>query len=93
MWMVLSAEPFGADEAVATGFALAKADAGRAVEEAMRRAQLIASNGRAALTVNKRLLRRGWAEHIVEAWGIEKQAMLDLAKQVGPIGWSAPPKS
>ena len=39
MWMVLSAEAFGADEAVANGFALAKAAPGRAVEDTLVRAR------------------------------------------------------
>ncbi len=88
MWMVLSAEAFGADEAVANGFALAKAAPGRAVEDTLVRARALASHGAPALVANKRLLRRGWAERIVEAWAIEKEAMLALAAQVGPLGWS-----
>ncbi len=72
MWMVLSAEAFGADEAVANGFALAKAAPGRAVEDTLVRARALASHGAPALVANKRLLRRGWAERIVEAWAIEK---------------------
>jgi len=91
MWMVLSAEPFGAEEAVATGFALAASAPGRVVEETMARAQALASHGVPALVANKRLLRRGWAEQIVGAWEVEKKAMLSLASQVGPIGWSEPP--
>jgi enoyl-CoA hydratase/carnithine racemase len=88
MWMVLSAEGFGADEAVATGFALAQSLPGRVVDEALERAQALASHGAPALVANKRLLRRGWAERIVEAWAIEKEAMLALAAVVGPFGRS-----
>jgi enoyl-CoA hydratase/carnithine racemase len=91
LWMVLSAEPFGADEAVASGFALAKAGAGRAVDEAVRRAGAMAAHGAPALVANKALLRRGWAEQIAEAWRIEKAAMLAMAEEVGPIGWTGPP--
>lgn len=86
-WMVLSAEPFGADEAVATGFALLKAEAGGAVAAALSLAGGLAAHGTAVLAANKRLLRTGWAERIAEAWGHEKAAMLALAEEVGQFGW------
>jgi hypothetical protein len=39
--------------------------------------------------VNKRLIRQGWAEAIEQTWSRERAAMLELAEQVGPIGWKA----
>ena len=87
-WMVLSGRAFDADEAVTTGFALAKAPAGGAVAEAMDRAHQLAVHGVPALVANKRLLRRGWAERIAEAWQHEKLATLAIADEVGPTGWS-----
>jgi hypothetical protein len=41
-----------------------------------------------ALIANKRLLREGWAEQIDLVWEREKRAMAEMARIVGPIGWS-----
>jgi enoyl-CoA hydratase/carnithine racemase len=87
-WMILSGAPFGAEEAVATGFALAQAPAGRAVEEALGRAERLAVHRVPALVLNKRLLRHGWADQVADVWQREKAAMLAIADEVGPIGWS-----
>jgi len=41
-----------------------------------------------ALIANKRLLRHGVAQRIDEVWQREKAAMAELARELGPIGWS-----
>ncbi len=87
-WLLLSSQPMGADQAVATGLALAKAGRGRALEHALSIAGAVAEHPVPALAANKRLLREGWAEAITEAWTRERRAMLELAEEVGPIGWS-----
>jgi enoyl-CoA hydratase/carnithine racemase len=86
-WMIFSGAPLDADAAVANGFALAKAEAGRAVDETLALARLVASHPVAALVANKRLLRHGWAETIDEVWQREKAAMMAIADELGPIGW------
>jgi len=88
-WMVLSGEAIGADEAVATGFALAKAPAGRVVDEALLRARRLAAHGVPVLVANTRLLRHGSAGHVTRAWEREKAAAATLAKELGPFGWPA----
>ncbi|HUA94599.1 MAG TPA: enoyl-CoA hydratase/isomerase family protein [Acidimicrobiales bacterium] len=89
-WAVLGGQPLSADEAVAAGLALATAPAGHAVEGALERAQVLAGHGVAPLVANKRLLRYGWAEQIVDAWQREAEAMVTLAREVGTFGrsWS-----
>jgi len=88
-WMLLSGRGLNANEAVANGFAFAAAAAGQALDEALVLAEQIAAHKTSALMVNKRLIRQGWAEAIEEAWSRERAAMLELAEQVGPIGWKA----
>jgi enoyl-CoA hydratase/carnithine racemase len=89
-WTVLGGQPLSADEAVACGLALATAPAGHAVDEALARAQVLAGHGVAPLVANKRLLRHGWAEQIVDAWQREAEAMVALAREVGTFGRSWP---
>ncbi len=88
-WIVLSGAPLGAEEAVATGFALARAADGQVLDEAVTLAQRVAAHSVAALVANKRLLRAGWAEQVIEVWQREKAAMAAMAQELGPIGWSA----
>jgi enoyl-CoA hydratase/carnithine racemase len=90
MWMVLSGRFFTADEVVANGFALAKAPAGQAYDEAMKLADQLATHEIAALVANKALLREGWARQIEDVWVREQAAMKAIAQELGPIGWSAP---
>jgi enoyl-CoA hydratase/carnithine racemase len=87
-WIVLSGSALSAHEAVDSGFALRTATAGAVVDDALALAQRMATNGPAALMANKGLLRHGWAEKIDEVWQREKEAMLQMAEQLGPIGWS-----
>jgi len=88
-WLVLSGAPITADEAVDSGFALRRAAPGRALEEALAIAEQIAAHRVPALVANKRLLRHGMAERIDEVWRREKAAMAELARELGPIGWSS----
>jgi enoyl-CoA hydratase/carnithine racemase len=87
-WMILSGAALSADDAVASGFALATAPVGRVVDEALERARQLAAHGIAALVANKRLLREGWAETITDVWRREKAAMLAIREELGPIGWT-----
>ena len=89
-WMVLSGAPLTAADAVATGFALARAEAGQAVSLALTVAGALAVHSVDALVANKALLREGFASQIVEVWQREKAAMAVMAQKLGPIGWSAP---
>ncbi len=89
-WMMLSGSPFGADEAVAAGFALARAPAGRAVADALTVAASLGAHSVEALMANKALLREGLAERVTAVWQREKAAMAAMADKLGPIGWSAP---
>ena len=86
-WLMLSGAALNADEAVATGFALARVPAGQALEEALEVARRLASHPLEVLVANKRLLREGDAERIAAVWRREKAAMADLAEKMGPIGW------
>ena len=86
-WLMLSGAVMNADEAVATGFALARVPAGRALEKALAIAQQLASHPLEALVANKRLLREGYTERIAAAWQREKVAMADMAETIGPIAW------
>ncbi len=86
-WVVLSGEKMSAAQAVACGFALEAAPAGRVVEVALERAGRIAEHAVAALVANKALLRHGWPETVAATWEREKEAMKDLAERVGPISW------
>jgi enoyl-CoA hydratase/carnithine racemase len=90
-WMMLSAAPLGAEEAVATGFAFARAPAAQALTAALALAQSLAVHHVDALIANKALLRQGWAAHINEVWQQEKDAMAAMAAKLGPIGWSREP--
>lgn len=89
-WAVLGGQPLSADEAVTAGLALATAPPGRSLDDAIERARVLAGHGVAPLVANKRLLRHGWAEQIVDAWQREAQAMVTLAGEVGTFGrsWS-----
>ena len=86
-WMLLSGAPMNADEAVATGFALARVPAGRALEKALALARQLASHPVDVLVANKRLLREGSAERIAAVWQREKTAMAELAEKMGPLAW------
>jgi enoyl-CoA hydratase/carnithine racemase len=88
-WMILSGRALNATAAIDNGFAFAASAAGQALDEALALAEQIAVHETAALVVNKRLIRQGWAEAIEQAWSRERAAMLELAEQVGPIGWKA----
>ena len=71
----------GPDEAVHHGFALAKAPAGRAVDEALVMAAQMAAHTVTALVANKALLRHGWPEAVDEVWEREKASMLAVAEE------------
>jgi enoyl-CoA hydratase/carnithine racemase len=86
-WMVLTGEPLDADTAVATGFALAKAPTGQALDDALTLAGKLAAHPIPALIANKALLRHGRPEIIDEVWQREKAAMQAVAEDLGPIGW------
>jgi enoyl-CoA hydratase/carnithine racemase len=87
-WIVLSGAPLSADDAVACGFVIAKASAGRAVDDTMQRARQIAVHAVPALVANKQLLRAGVVEHVGAAWEREKATMARLAQELGSFGWS-----
>ena len=87
-WIVLSGAPLGAADAVATGFALARAPQGQVLAEALTMARRLGANSVDALVANKALLRHGFAEQIAEVWQREKAAMAEIAAKLGPIGWS-----
>jgi enoyl-CoA hydratase/carnithine racemase len=89
-WLMLSGSPFGAEEAVATGFALARAPAGEALTRALTMAGALAVHRVDALVANKALLREGHAEAVIDVWQREKAAMAAMAAKLGPIGWSGP---
>jgi hypothetical protein len=42
---------------------------------------------------NKRLIRHGREEAIAQAWSRERAAMLEMADQIGSIGWSRQPSA
>jgi enoyl-CoA hydratase/carnithine racemase len=85
---VLSGAPLSAADAVATGFALARAPEGQVLAEALTMARRLGVNSVDALVANKALLRHGFAEQIAEVWQREKAAMAEIAARLGPIGWS-----
>ena len=87
-WIVLSGSPLSAEDAVATGFALARAPHGQVLAEALTMARRLAAHKVDALVANKALLREGVAEQIAEVWKREKAAMAAMAEKLGPIGWS-----
>jgi enoyl-CoA hydratase/carnithine racemase len=89
-WLVLSGTAFGADHAVKSGFAHAKAPAGRALEDTIGLAAQLARHRVAALVANKSLLRAGWAARVEEVWQQEKAVMASLAGQLGQFGWPEP---
>jgi enoyl-CoA hydratase/carnithine racemase len=89
-WLVLSGTPLSAEDAVATGFALARAPEGQVLDEALTIAGRLAVHSVDALVANKSLLRQGHAERVAEVWQREKAAMAEMAAKIGPIGWSAP---
>ena len=86
-WTVLSGSPLHADDAVRTGFAFSRADSGRAVDDALALASSFARHKVPALVANKKLLRHGHAEKVLEVWGREKAAMAEMAQQLGQFGW------
>lgn len=89
-WIVLSGSPLSAEDAVATGFALARAPEGQVLAEALTIAGRLAAHSVDALVANKTLLRHGHAERVAEVWQREKAAMAEMSAKLGPIGWSAP---
>ncbi len=89
-WMMLSGSPLSAEAAVATGFALSSAPAGKALEQTLTTARALATHDVDALMANKALLRAGFADRITEVWQREKAAMAVMAEKLGPIGWSGP---
>ncbi len=90
-WMMLSGSSLNADDAVAIGFALARAPAGEALAQAVTVAGALAVHDVDALVANKALLREGFAARISEVWQREKAAMAAIAQKLGPIGWSERP--
>ena len=88
-WLMLSGSSLNADDAVSTGFALARAPAGQALAEGLKMAGTLATHSVEALMANKALLREGFAETITAVWQREKAAMAAMAEKLGPIGWSA----
>lgn len=88
-WMILSGRGLNASEAVANGFAFSAAADGEALDDALVLAEQLAAHETRALMVNKGLIRQDWAEAIEKAWSRERAAMLELAEQVGAIGWKA----
>lgn len=86
-WMMLSASPLSADDAVANGFAFARVEAGEVLDVSLDLAQKMAVHGVAVLVANKRLLRDGQQAAILDSWQREKATMAALAEQLGPIGW------
>jgi enoyl-CoA hydratase/carnithine racemase len=86
-WLFLSGSSLDADQAVANGFALAKARAGQVVDDALALANQLAAHPIPALVANKRLLRQGWASTIDAVWQREKEAMSLLAQELGSFGW------
>ncbi|HVA04341.1 MAG TPA: enoyl-CoA hydratase/isomerase family protein [Acidimicrobiales bacterium] len=89
-WMMLSGSAINAEDAVATGFAFARAPVGHALVRALAMAAALAAHDIDALMANKALLREGFATRVAEVWQREKSAMAALAQKLGPIGWSAP---
>jgi enoyl-CoA hydratase/carnithine racemase len=90
-WMMLSASPLSAADAVDSGFALTRAPAGQALGEALGLAGRLAAHTVDALVANKGLLRHGYADRVTEVWRREKAAMAEIAQKLGPIGWSTQP--
>ncbi len=76
-WMVLSSRPVNAEQAMATGLAMATALPGHALDHTLEMASTIAEHPLPALMANKRLLRAGWAEAVTQAWDRERSAMLE----------------
>jgi enoyl-CoA hydratase/carnithine racemase len=89
-WLVLSGSALSAQDAVDSGFALARAPEGQVLTEALTIAGRLAAHSVDALVANKGLLRQGHAERVAEVWQREKVAMAEMAAKLGPIGWSAP---
>ncbi len=89
-WMMLSGSALSAEDAVATGFAFARAPVGHALVRALTIAGALAAHNVDALMANKALLRVGYETRVAEVWKREKAAMATMAQKLGPIGWSAP---
>ena len=89
-WLVLSGSALSAEDAVDSGFALARAPEGQVLAQALTIAGRLAAHSVDALVANKGLLRHGHAERVAEVWQREKAAMAEMAAKLGPIGWSAP---
>ncbi len=85
-WMILSGETLNAEAAVAAGFALGIAAPGTSAAEAIARGRRLASHPLAALTANKRLLRHGHTDAVLDAWQRERDTMAELAEKIGPVG-------
>ena len=88
--MMLSGSPLNAEDAVATGFAFARAPVGHALVRALTIAGALAVHDVDALMANKALLREGFGAQVAAVWQREKAAMAAMAHKLGPIGWSAP---
>jgi enoyl-CoA hydratase/carnithine racemase len=86
-WMMLSASPLSAADAVANGFAIARVEGGRVLDVTLEMAQKMAVHGAAVLMANKTLLREGDPARIGDAWKREKATMLALAEEFGSFGW------
>lgn len=88
-WLMLSGSALSAADAVANGFAFARAPVGLALTEALTVAGALAAHSVDALMANKGLLRDGFAERIDAVWRREKAAMAAMSEKLGPIGWSS----
>ena len=86
-WMILSGEAFDASTAVAAGFALRQAPAGRARAETLVLADRLGALPPAALAANKALLQHGRAEQVAAASRRERAAAGALAAELGSLGW------
>jgi enoyl-CoA hydratase/carnithine racemase len=86
-WMMMSASPLSADDAVANGFAFGRVSAGSVLEETLALAQKLAVHDPGVLMANKRLLRYGHQAMVHDAWQREKATMASLAEEFGSIGW------
>jgi enoyl-CoA hydratase/carnithine racemase len=85
--MVLSGSALNASETVTNGFAFGAAAAGELLDEALVLAEQIAVHQIPALVANERFIGHGREEAIAQAWSSERAAMLEMADQIGPIGW------
>jgi enoyl-CoA hydratase/carnithine racemase len=84
--MILSGESLSAEAAVSAGLALELAKSGKSVDEAIAHGRALASHPLPALMANKRLLRHGHTDAVLDAWQRERETMADLAERIGPLG-------